>query len=205
MRSPRQTSRIPAVSGFTLIELAVAITLLGILIAAGLPSFMTWIRNSQVRTVAEALQTGVRQAQTDAVRLNQPVVFSLTNVQPAKNATAVTNGKNWSIQSIAQFEDHPADFLGGGALAEVASNIAVNGDAAICFNSNGRLVANATTGVPGATCTAGVKQFDIQKSDYDQAKGDRRLSVRVAIGGQVRMCDPDRPTLSATAPDGCPP
>lgn len=204
IRASRHRAMRDGSRGFTLVELAVTITLLGILIAAGLPSFMAWIRNSQVRTVAETLQSGVRQAQTDALRLNQTVVLSLTNAAPALNSAAVANGKNWSIQTIALF-DRVAVYVGGGKLTDVASNVAINGPAALCFNANGRVVDNATTGVPGATCTAGAKQFDVQRYDYVSASsGDRRLRVLVALGGQVRMCDPDRPTLSATSPDGCP-
>lgn len=210
-------SRIPArrrtLRGFTLIELAVTLTLVGLLLAVGLPLLMTWIRNAQVRAVADSLQSGIRRAQTDAVRLNQTVVFSFTNATPGLNSTAVVNGKNWSIQSVAQFADpnHQANFLAGGALADVASSVTIDTRAqtALCFNTNGRLIALATTGVPGAVCVAGSQQFDINKSDYDQstaaAKGDRQLRVLVAIGGQVHMCDRGRPTLSATSPDGCPP
>jgi len=203
--------RVGALRGFTLIELAVAITLLGLLVALGLPSLMTWIRNAQVRAVADSLQSGIRRAQTDAVRLNQTVVFSFTNATPGLNSTAVAGGKNWSIQSVAQFADpnHQANFLAGGALADVASNVSIaSATAALCFNTNGRLIALAATGVPGAVCVAGPQQFDINKSDYNPstaaAKGDRQLRVLVAIGGQVHMCDRGRPTLSATSPDGCP-
>jgi len=196
-----------AARGFTLIELAVAMTLLGILIAAGLPSFMAWIGNAKVRTVAEALRDGAHRAQSEAVRLNQSVVLSLTNSTPALNAPAVANGRNWSIQTVAPFggadPTRPAAFAGGGVLSDVASNVSIAGATfAMCFNSNGRLIqmAAAATGVPGATCAAGVQQFDIT-----HANADRRLRVRVELGGQVRMCDPDRPVLSATSPEGCPP
>ena len=185
--------------GFTLVELAVAFALLGILLAAGLPSFTTWVNNSKIRTVADSIQSGVRRAQTEALRLNQGTVLSLTNDQPAANSNAVANGSNWSIQTIAQF-DRAAVFVAGGALASVASGVVVQGPVALCFNANGRLVDNpASTGVPGASCAASAKQFDISRPS-----GDRPLRVLVAIGGQVRMCDPNRPTLSATSPDGCP-
>lgn len=186
--------------GFTLIELAVTITLVGLLVALGLPSFTTWIRNTQVRSVAEALQGGVRRAQTDAVRLNQTLVLSFTNATPGLNATAVANGKNWSIQTLAQF-DRVAEYVTGGAFADIASSVTINSNtrSALCFNANGRLVAPAATGVPGATCVAGAQQFDVSN-----AGSDRPLRVLVAIGGQTRMCDPNRPTLSATSPDGCP-
>jgi type IV fimbrial biogenesis protein FimT len=190
--------------GFTMIELAVTLALLGILFALGLPSFMSWVRNSQVRTVADMLQGGVRRAQTEAVRMNQPVVLFFTNVKPDLNAAAVAGGKNWSVQSIAQF-DKAAVFLTGGALADAGSNVTIAGTSnALCFNSNGRLIAPAAPGVPGAVCIAGPMQFDVEPYGRDPVKGDRRLRVLVAIGGQVHMCDPDRPTLSATSPDGCP-
>jgi len=193
-----------AARGFTMIELAVTLALLGILFALGLPSFMSWVRNSQVRTVADVLQGGVRRAQTEAVRMNQPVVLFFTNVKPDLNVAAAAGGKNWSTQSIAQF-DKPAAFLTGGALADVGSNVTITGTSnALCFNSNGRLIAPAAPGVPGAVCVAGPLQFDVEPIGRDPTKGDRRLRVLVAIGGQVRMCDPDRPTLSATSPDGCP-
>jgi len=195
-----------AARGFTMIELAVTLALLGILFALGLPSFMSWVRNAQVRTAADALQSGVRRAQTDAVRLNQPVVLSFTNANPGLNAAAVANAKNWSIQSIAQF-DKDAVFLTGGALADAGSQVTITGTSnALCFNSNGRLIVPPAPGpgVPGAVCTAGPLQFDVEPTGRDPAKGDRRLRVLVAIGGQVRMCDRDRPTLSATSPDGCP-
>jgi type IV fimbrial biogenesis protein FimT len=139
-------------------------------------------------------------------------VFSLTNAAPGINSTAVVNGKNWSIQSVAQFADinHQAKFLAGGALTDVASSVVIDthGQTALCFNTNGRLIALAATGVPGATCVAGPQVFDINKSDYNSstaaANGDRQLRVLIAIGGQVHMCDRGRPTLSATSPDGCP-
>ena len=199
-----------AVRGFTLIELAVAITVLGLLIAVGLPSFMAWIRNAQVRAVADSLQSGVRRAQTEAVRLNQSVVFSLTNANPGIDSPAAANGKNWSIQRVASIVNPapvPRDplFLTGGALADVASRVTINGPAALCFNSNGRLsIPSAGTGVPGAVCDGTAQAFNVEQPGRTPASGDRRLRVLVAIGGQVRMCDPDRPTLSATTPDGCP-
>ena len=45
----------------------------------------------------------LRAAQAEAVRLNEQVVLSLSNAQPALNAAAVANGRNWSIQTVTQF------------------------------------------------------------------------------------------------------
>lgn len=191
-----------AASGFTLIELMVTIALLSLLMSLALPSFNRWIRNTQVRTVAEALQNGVRVAQAEAVRRNRQVVFSFTNAQPALGAAAVANGKSWSIQTVAQFSDTAGEFIQGGAFADVASGVLISGGpVAICFNSNGRLVAkdsDTKTGVPGATCDINGVKYDVSTSGSDRA-----LRVTVAFRGQVRLCDPKR--ALSDFPDGCPP
>jgi type IV fimbrial biogenesis protein FimT len=189
-----------------LIELMVGLVLLGILVGLGLPSFTAWIRNSQVRTVAEATQNGVRLAQAESVRRNRTVVFSLTNATPSSAATAVAGGRNWSMQTVPLLAGETAEYIRGGALADVASGVVITATTdtatpatvnAVCFNSNGRLVASTSTGVTNAVCSAVPVRFD-----FAQTNADRPLRVTVAVGGQVRLCDPAR-TRSTTSPDGC--
>lgn len=187
--------------GFTLIELVVTIALLTILFGLAVPSFGEWIRNARVRTASDALQNGVRTAQSEALRRNRQVVFFLTNAQPAVGVSAAANGRNWSLQTVARFDDAAPEFIQGGALADTASGVTINGPTALCFNSNGRLVTNANdtgptgTGVANATCNAADSVFDLTMADA------RALRVTVTLGGQVRMCDPLRSI--ATSPDGC--
>ena len=206
--APRHRSRRRS-RGFTIVELMVTISLLAIVLGVGLPSLMTWIRNTKIRTVADSLQTGIRQAQADALRLNRSVVFYLTNSQPSNAAIvqADANGRNWTIARIPQFDDQTDSvtrFLAAGVLSEANSSVTVNSATnAICFNANGRVSDNAAPAVNGANCTAGTKQFDVVHAN-SQTGSDRPLRILVAVGGQVRMCDPNRPTLSATSPDGCP-
>jgi type IV fimbrial biogenesis protein FimT len=188
--------------GFTLVELLVAITLLGILLALAAPSFATFLRNNQVRAVANGLQDGLRLAQVEAVRRNRQVVFFLTNGEPSASVNANSNGRNWAIRVLPLISAGEAtEFVRGGALSDVASGVAIAGPTAVCFNSAGRLVANASPGVGGATCTsnpaAPTKTFNITLS------GSRPLRVTTALSGQVRMCDPAKP-LNTTNPDGCP-
>jgi type IV fimbrial biogenesis protein FimT len=190
--------RLPALSrmqrGFTIIELVVTIALLAILLWLAIPSFTVWIRNAQMRSVAEALQNGIRNAQSEAVRRNRQVVFALTNDEPALAATAVDNGRNWFIRTVPALVDEDPEFVEGGAFADTSRGVAIAGAASICFNSQGRMVANAD---PAIECAAAATAYDVT-----QAGAERRLRVTVAIGGQMRMCDPDKNI--ATAPDGCP-
>ena len=162
MLTLRSSARARA-GGFTLVELMVTITLLAILLGLAMPPMLGWVRDSKVRAVSETLQSGLREAQSEALRRSRQVVFSLT---------------------------------------DVGAGVTITGPAALCFNSLGRVVANSTstlTGVTGgATCAA------TDNAAYEIGiEGGLTLRVLVALGGQVRLCDP-RKTLSNTHPDGCP-
>lgn len=192
-------------AGFTLIELMVTVTLLAILAMLAAPSFSTWIKNSQLRTTAEALQNGLRLAQAEALRRNRQTVFSLTNsASPESSLTAVTNGRYWSINTVALSGETTdvAAFVQSGVLGSSGAGVSITGPASICFSSLGRLITNATPGIDGGTCTANAAvDYNLSLPD---ATDTRRLRVTVALGGQVRMCDRDK-TLSASHPDGCAP
>jgi type IV fimbrial biogenesis protein FimT len=194
MLMPRRQGR-----GFTLIELMVTISLFAILVMLAAPAFTTWLKNAQIRTAAEALQGGMRSAQAEALRRNRQVVLAFTNSTPASGTTAVVNGKNWTLQTVAQYGEN-SEYIAGGSVAETGSAVTItSGVSAVCFNSAGRLVANNSPGVTSATCSAAVTTFNL-----NQTSGDRPLRVVLQLGGQLRMCDPAKPPLSATSPDGCP-
>ncbi len=94
-------------------------------------------------------------------------------------------------------------------LSNASANVTVNsnGVAAVCFNSVGRLVANASANVTavtgGANCvqpTAGVPP--VQQFNITTPGADRPLQVNLGLGGEVHMCDPNV-TLSDAHPEGC--
>ncbi|MGE0671865.1 MAG: GspH/FimT family pseudopilin [Methylibium sp.] len=185
--------------GFTLVELMVTITLLAILLALAVPSFTLWINNTRVRSTAQVLQDGLRQAQAEAVRRNRTVSFFLTNVvNPTADSAADANGGNWGIR-VLPLTGTTREFVRGGALAGVNNGVTItSANTAVCFNAAGQQVANATEG-----CTIDATD---PEAVYDVAHpgSDRPLRVIASLGGRVRMCDPAK-TLSAANPDGCPP
>lgn len=187
-------------AGFTLIEMMVTIVLMSILMALAFPSMTTWIRNSRVRAVSDSLQNGLRVAQAEALRRSRQTAFSLTNSDtPQTSLTPAANGRNWSINTVQLMTDETAAFVEGGVLGSAGTDVRITGPASVCFNSLGRLVVNPAPFVGGACAATDIPA----RYDVSLPSGDHRpLRVVVALGGQVRMCDPAK-TLSATQPEGC--
>jgi type IV fimbrial biogenesis protein FimT len=190
--------------GFTLIELMITLAVLAVIIMLGVPSFSLWAANGRVRMVAESLQNDMRQAQAEAGKRNRQVALILTNSAPsATPVAAAMSARNWSIRALPLLNSDEADptFILGNAQTD-QSDVVVKTDAlAVCFNSVGRLVASAVQ-IPnagGAACTAPTnnvpRYFRVQN-----ANGDRPLWVQVYLGGQIRMCDPNK---KSPAPDAC--
>jgi type IV fimbrial biogenesis protein FimT len=184
----------------------VAVSIFSILVALTIPTMRVWISNTKVRAVADALQNGVRLAQAESLRRSRQVVFALTNSStPQSGFTSAANGTYWAIMTVPAMTDgtETATFVEGGVVSSAGSNVQIAGQAEICFNSVGRLVANTTTGVAGGTCSAPATGTPpTYNYDITLASADHPLRVEVGLGGQVHLCDPSQ-TLSSTNPYGC--
>ena len=182
--------------GFTLIELLVCIAVFAALMAAGAPSFSTWMQNGQIRMTTEAIQNGIHLARAESVRRNTSVRFQLTDT--LTNACALsTSGRNWvvsldpaagacdaapSADSAAPTAPRVIQSRAGGegamhaVIAADQSSIAFNGLGRVTPVPGGNISINITNPAGGA-CAA--------------ANGPMRcLRVVVSAAGQVRLCDP---------------
>lgn len=202
--------RVTHESGFTLVEVIITLVIFAVLLALAVPAMNKWISNVKVRAAADALQNGIRMAQTESLRRSRQVVFSLTNTTDrtalqTSAITAVANGGYWSLNVIPSMTDgsETNQYVESGVLTTTSTGVTITGPAAICFNSVGRQVANSSTGIIGATCGLPTSTPPVQSYLIAQAKADRPLQVNVSLGGQVHLCDPAK-TLSSTNPDGCP-
>lgn len=177
-------------TGFTLIELLIVIAILAIVAAFGIPSFKAWAADTKTRTVAEAIQNGLRLAQVEAVKRGVQVQFVLTDDTPtAKDVTESTTGKSWVIQTMDRaIPANTDEFVEGASVGDVngASLISADPAASLTFNSLGRVVSPSKEMV-----------YTITHPD-----GERTLKVMVSKSGKVRMCDAD--VTLATSPLGCP-
>lgn len=189
-------------SGFSLVELMVAVVVLGILSALAMPSFTSWIRNARVRTVADALQSGMRLAQAEAQRRTHTVVFFLTNSKDCTTSvTATTGGAYWQVRTVpnALLTNDSAEAVQCGVLTDVSSGVSLSGSAtALCFGGDGRQATVANPAAIGVSCTAAATTYDVAPT---AANSDNRpLRVTVSLAGAIRLCDPRK---DASAPDGC--
>lgn len=210
----------PRQAGFSLLELMVTITLIGILIALGVPAFGKWTGDTRVRATAESLADTIRATRAGAMTRNRVTTFVLTNSTPAYNATAAASAENWfsgvipmigstaetaSSLGISQASTQ-ATAYGIDIGASTTYNITVDAPGVICFNSMGQLTTQ--TAAQTSVSLACALPTTPTASPYFQylvssAKAARQYKVLVYPGGQVRMCDALK-TLSNTNPDGCP-
>jgi type IV fimbrial biogenesis protein FimT len=175
--------------GFTLVEVLISITVLGILIMMAMPSFGEWLQNQQLRAGAEASLNGLQVARAEAIRRNNQVqiVFGPGTgwtVQEVTSASPFTLGA--AIQTRAQEEGSPNAVL----TATPA------GATTVTFTPLGAATTNGDT-------TARVTRLDISNpmGGACQPAGPMRcLALLVQGGGTVKMCDP---IVSAPDARGC--
>lgn len=195
--------------GVTLLELMLGLVLMAALLAMGVPSFSSWIRDTHNRTAAESVLNGLQLARNEAVRRNTLVRFSLTDAggKVSWNVGCVNSSATCpaTIQSRAASEgsDQARIGISTDAIASpvpagqfdtplaAGSGISTSAPGSgVTFNGFGR-VPNANVG------------DDITRADFTNSVSSsaRRYVVLVGTGGQIRMCDPKR--SFPADPQGC--
>jgi len=207
LRRPQAAS---AIRGVSLIELLVGIAILGIAVALGAPAFSEWIANSQIRSTAESIQNGLHLARAEAVRRNTSVQFQLTTT--LDNSCAVNAaGANWVVSissATTPVASHCGDDISDTAssmLLQKGSPVSANANATISasqpafgFNGLGRIVKTTTPATEVVNSTIDISST--RGGCLGTTGGTLRcLRLLVAAAGQIRMCDPQRPTGDAMA------
>lgn len=163
--------------GFTLIELMVAIALLAFLLLIAYPGFVTLLANLRVRAVADGVLSGLQYARGEALKRNMEITFRIDPVSGV--------GGGWQVllpDSTVIQQKSAAD---GGAVEAMMTG----GNVDIIFDNLGRRIQPPA---PPA-----VVDIDITNPGVDACEtaggSIRCLRITVAIGGEVRLCDPRRP------------
>jgi type IV fimbrial biogenesis protein FimT len=172
-------------NGFTLIEAMITLAVFGVLTALALPSFQSWLANSQIRTAAEGVQNGLQLARNQALTMNARVQFELN--APAAN--------DWTISTAATPTTAIQTRVNLGATPQASISSTITGATpTVTFNGLGK--------VAGASPTATTFSISNPTGGTCQADGGsmRCLNVTVQTGGQIRICDPNLPS---TNPQSC--
>jgi type IV fimbrial biogenesis protein FimT len=167
--------------GFSLVELLIGVMVLGILASIAMPSFQTWITNSQIRNAAESITNGLQRARAEAVSQNTNVAFTL----------GAGTDSTWSVYVVATASGIDSRSASEGSQ-KVTRTPDPAGSTTVTFNNFGyRLPSNPGGSVPSTPFTA-VNLL---------ATGGNPLRVTIGTGGNARMCDPS--VTSNTDPRKC--
>ena len=191
--------------GFSLVELMVALAMLGMVVYAVLPEVSDWMRNLAVRNTGESLKGGLERARLEALRRNGSVSFWLIS---DSSETGLTNscqvssvGSSWVVSgqdpsgkcaTAASQEDGAVVIekwsAKDGGRSVVVEAVDANGAAAnrVTFTSLGKLSTNN-----GSAASIVIKHSD---------GSARNLRIDINPGGSVRLCDPN---VAADDPRRC--
>lgn len=167
--------------GFSLIELLIGLLVLAILLGLGVPSFMVWVQNTQIRSAADAVLNGMQLARSEAIRRNKIVTFTLSE------------RSSWTVQQA-----NPSVDIEKRIADEGSTNVGVTptpgGAYALTFDPLGGRTDNPDGSAP-------IDNLDF-KSLVSSDSAVRPLRIMVGVSGTVRLCDPD-PKLGTGDPRRC--
>ena len=172
-------------SGFSLIEVLIAVVVMMTLLAAAIPSYRTFLLNSQIRNAAESIQNGLQRARSEAVTRNVNVQFNLLPV-------ATNDQSSWtvSVPSLAPADPVIDTRRSSDGSKNVIRTVFPAGASTLTFDITGRPTANAD-----GSATITMISLDLDPAVLSAAES-QDLNVTIDFGGKIRMCDPHAPTGS---------
>lgn len=206
--------------GMSLVEIMIAVAIMAIMFAAAAPSFSDWIQNTKIRNAAEAIQNGLSLAKSEAVHRNTVTQFVSCGGSSwdviAANSTATSANVCATTASPTGWErvqTRSSQEGSNNALVDTAQpTIGFNGmgrqtstsdfaNAVTTANPPVAVDINVSATLAGAACFCPARTCGYPVAiTYANTGTLRCLRIKVASGGQIRMCDPALPTGT---PQGC--
>jgi type IV fimbrial biogenesis protein FimT len=173
-------ARRPA-TGFSIVEMMVALAIGAMLVAMAAPSFNSYLRNTEIRTATESLLGALRVARSEAVRRNQSVTVEI----PMGSYAA------WTVRQASDNATIQTHSTGEGSTSVAVSRIPSSATL-VQFNGLGRLV------VPDVNSPPNIRQLDIAAPGDSTA---RSLRILVDEASGIRSCDPSPLLVGLSPPD----
>jgi len=210
--------------GFNIVEVMISLVVIGVLLALGVPGFIEWLQNQQIRAAAEATLNGLQVARGEAVRRNTPVRFQIVSdltsscVLASDSVTAPVS-VSWVVSladptgacdattDSGQSPSPAGRILQRRTSAEgspnaVATSVFVPSPPAAPAPQAASTVTFAALGNVIANADASPSIVKIDVSNPNVSPGAMRpLRIIINAGGSTRMCDP---SLAPPEPRGCP-
>lgn len=174
-------------SGFTLVELMVAVAVFLILAAIAIPGFTTYLDKSRLRGAADAVVNEIAQARQAAVKFDRDVSLATTGT-----------GATWCLGA----REAAAPVVGSEAAAAVACDCTVSEQCVVdsqelvvgsSAHSGVTLASAASTltfdGRLGIRSDASTGNADQSSFDLTSSSGDFTLTVNISPLGHATVCN----------------
>ena len=194
MLNPKHQTKAAFLRGFTIVELMVALTIVGIMAAVGTPLIATMIQNAKLGSATKSYTAGIQTARSEAIRRNVPVDFVLTDSSVAANVSGSANGKNWVVRwneaGTQRLVEGKA--AGDGSAQAGGNSVTIKGE--VTAPSPGTFSGVLTFNGFGAVNSGETVALDVRNpkgGDCAAANGPMRCQrIQVRPGGQISVCDP---------------
>ncbi len=167
--------------GFTLIELMVAITLIGLIAAIGVPNFQGFLMEKKVTESANLFLQAAQSARSEAIKINGRVALVKA---PSTNEWCIIDR---SVNATLATCDASTNAVGNGIVRKFLNGnqqtqgvTSPDNASMLTFNSFGQRVPNSDLSNP------------IDAMNFSMTDSSKQL--RVTTTGGLRMCDPNRPS-----------
>ncbi|MDD4929106.1 MAG: GspH/FimT family pseudopilin [Gallionella sp.] len=193
--------------GMSLVEVLVSIAIVAIIVSIGIPNLTTWMQDTQIKSTAESILTGLQLARAEAVRQNAKARFQLTGTT-GMASWKVTTQRLDRTDCNAGADLFPCDVQNGqakegGANARVGVSTAAPGTVAYTTAiASGTGMSGSPSVVFDAFGRADSKSTNITRIDVTNAVATnaRRMVITISDSGMAKLCDP---SLPAANPRGC--
>jgi type IV fimbrial biogenesis protein FimT len=201
-------------AGFTLMEAMIALVIMGILLAVGLPNMSGWLRNSRAASAAEFYADGIKTARGEALRHNSASRFVLTeNARtgqmdwqvdicfPTAAAPCNEDSGSWSTRTASAAGD-PEGATGFKSIFRAAADLPNASVLAQSLSPSGATDIYFTSlGWLDSTFPQQLRSIDLAPA-AGHAGEFPTSSLRVTLAGMASKCDP---TVAAGDSRMCPP